>query len=67
MKKPKIVIFDDENNSVICEEPLAIVAFLCNKGEVKTVVCGDVDDNFVNNLADCSSMLIKETLNKGTN
>lgn len=64
MKKPKIVIFDDENKSVICEEPMAIVAFLCNKGQVKTVICGDVDDNFINNLADCSAALIKGTIEK---
>lgn len=65
MGNPKIVIFDDDNKSVICEEPMAVVAFLCRKGEVKTVVCGNVDNNFLNNLADCSEMLIKETVNKG--
>lgn len=65
MKKPKIVIFDEENNSVVCEEPMTLVAFICNEKQVKTVICGRADDHIIKNLASVSSDLILNTQEKG--
>lgn len=61
----KIVIFDEQDNNVICDSAQMVVAFVCKDGQVKTVVCGDVTQTAVENLANVSQKLILNTLKEG--
>lgn len=61
----KIVIFDEYDNNVVCDSAQMVVAFICKEGQVKTVVCGDVTKNSLENLSNISKKLILDTLEKG--
>ena len=61
----KVVIFDEYDNNVICDSAQIVVAFICKEGQVKTVVCGDVTETAIKNLANVSQKLILNTLKEG--
>lgn len=65
MKKPKIVIFDEENNNVVCEEPMTLIALVCDEKQIKTIICGVTDEEVIKKISKVAPKLILETFKEG--